>query len=351
MLAGSKTDAAAEAVILLRAKQWLQTTSTPPTPDTLRQLSAREGIDFATAVLYQHIAGSPEHGSLLARIDALRRQPIQSGRKFGAALVIVPGAFYIERPDTGGDGRWLMDLATALGCPCKRIPLLSVGTPAQNAEIILRWLAQQLDEKIILVSLSKGGADVKMALQTPAAAQTFRKVVAWVNVSGTLNGSPSADWVLAGTLQKWVFQYLYWWRGRNFEFMRDLRHQPGGPLDFKLCLPPTMKLLSILGFPLRRHLSHRYARWCHRAIAPLGPNDSTVLLADALAWPGLIYPVWGADHYLQPESDTRSLVAAVLQYLGEELELFDSSSLLEQSASKRHPDGRFMGPAHQGAAG
>jgi hypothetical protein len=41
-------------------------------------------------------------------------------------------------------------------------------------------------------------------------------------------------------------------------------------------------------------------------------------LADVCALPGLIYPLWGADHYLRPQADVRELVLAVLQYLGEE---------------------------------
>jgi hypothetical protein len=41
----------------------------------------------------------------------------------------------------------------------------------------------------------------------------------------------------------------------------------------------------------------------HQKLAYLGPNDGSTLLRDAIVETGLIYPVWGADHYFQiPEA-------------------------------------------------
>jgi hypothetical protein len=66
---------------------------------------------------------------------------------------------------------------------------------------------------------------------------------------------------------------------------------------------------------LARHFSTPFSRFCHRRIAPLGPNDGTVLLTDILRWPGEVYPVWGADHYFRPEGTARALLRAVLLHL------------------------------------
>jgi hypothetical protein len=46
------------------------------------------------------------------------------------------------------------------------------------------------------------------------------------------------------------------------------------------------------------------------------------VLADACAVPGLIYPVWGSDHYMRPVWELRSLAGALLTHLGDELDLF-----------------------------
>ena len=34
-------------------------------------------------------------------------------------------------------------------------------------------------------------------------------------------------------------------------------------------------------------------------MAPLGPNDGTALLREQMVLPGLVYPVWGADHFMR----------------------------------------------------
>jgi hypothetical protein len=94
-------------------------------------------------------------------------------------------------------------------------------------------------------------------------------------------------------------------------------------LDSPLRLPAQIRLISIVGFPLREHLTRRESRRCHGRLAPFGPNDGGLMLSDVCALPGLIYPVWGADHYLQPERhirDVRVLIRSILQYLDETLD-------------------------------
>lgn len=107
-------------------------------------------------------------------------------------------------------------------------------------------------------------------------------------------------------------------RGQGLGFLHDLAYGPGSPLDFQLKLPKHILMITITGFPLRKHLSNGMARRCHGRLASLGPNDGTLVLADVCALPGLIYPVWGSDHYLRPEKDVSQLVLAFLQYLDED---------------------------------
>jgi hypothetical protein len=78
-------------------------------------------------------------------------------------------------------------------------------------------------------------------------------------------------------------------------------------------------MISLVGFPLRRHLTTSFSRFCHRTLSKWGPNDGTVLLSDLIRWPGDVYPVWGADHFFRPESRARKLITAVLQHLAVEL--------------------------------
>lgn len=223
-----------------RAARWPEYSSLVDlSSETLRGIASKQGIDFATAVLYDRAAAS--HAEFIARIDRMRT----ASNRVNATVAIVPA-------------------------------------------------------------------------KAPAA---FRNVRAWLNVCGTLGGSPVAAWLVSRKLSFLAAWLFFKCSGHNFEFLRELAPSSRGPLASPLRIPNSMSLISVVGFPLRRHLTNSFMRACHSRIAPLGPNDGGVLLADVCQLPGSLYPVWGSDHYLRPESRGRSLLGAVLEYLKEEMQL------------------------------
>ena len=320
------------------------------TPGSLQRLAEEDGIDFATALLYDRLIRSPQHGPGVAHIESLPPHPgplprsggegvhgvaalpgnafsplAPTGRGDGGegarpiTLAIVPGACYVEYPHTGAGGERLGAIAETLGCQTKVVPIKSFGSLAENAQTICDWLSCCTDDRIIVVSLSKGGADVKLALARPEADLAFRRVKSWVSLSGIIYGTPLADWFLGRPLSRVLLRLLCWYRGYRFDYLQDLGRRPGGPLDSDLRLPDHLKVVHVIGFPLIRHLSSPLARRTHRRLAPLGPNDGGgILLADVLRLPGLVYPVWGADHYLQPDGDMRPLIARILDFVSDE---------------------------------
>jgi hypothetical protein len=282
-------------------------------------------VDAATERLYYNLLQSRVHGPVIARLNALRNSHPPCFGRLNATLAIAPGAFYREFPQAGADGRLLTQEAARLGCPTEVIPTASTGGLDENARTICRWLAARPDERIILASVSKGGSDVKMATARPEAGDAFRRVVAWINVSGILSGTPLVNWLMEHKLHLAFFRALCWWRGYRFDVVRDLRHGRGSLLDIELRLPPHMKLVNLVGFPLEGDTINRLSRKCHQRLAPLGPNDGAILLSEVGRLPGVTYPVWRADHYLRPGWELRNLARAVLVYLGEELSLFESA--------------------------
>jgi len=82
-----------------------------------------------------------------------------------------------------------------------------------------------------------------------------------------------------------------------------------------------MLAIHLVGFPLCRHATNRLARRNHARLEPHGPNDGAgILLADAVGWPGLLYPVWSADHYLRPTAlDIGRITTALLRYAAQQL--------------------------------
>jgi hypothetical protein len=290
-----------------------------PGAGELREIAAREGIDVATTRLFRALLASPLHGPFIHRVAEICRAAAPFRWHRDVSLVIVPGAFYREHPRSGADGRLVREQAERLGCPTELVPLASTGTLRDNARTICDWLLRQPARPMILASLSKGGADVKVALSQPEAGRAFQHVIGWISLSGILAGTPMADWVLSPRLGAALTRLYYRLRGEDLRFLRELRYGSGLPLDFALRLPTHVRLISIVGFPLREHLSRGISRRCHRRLSSLGPNDGGLVLADVCALPGLVYPVWGADHYLQPAAEASVLVSAVLQYLSETL--------------------------------
>jgi hypothetical protein len=288
-----------------------------------------DDVDAATRRLYEAFVHSPVHGPFIARLNELRgRKPLPGGR-IDATLAVAPGAFYREFSHTGADARLLAEQAQRLGFRTELIPTASTGGLLENARTICDWLARRSDERIILASVSKGGSDVKLALAQPDAEAAFCRVVAWINVSGILSGSPLVNWLFVHKLRSWSVRAMFWWRGYGFDVIRDMRHGPGSILDFPLPLPEHVRLISLAGFPLATDLTNRMARRFHRRLAPLGPNDPVILLEEVLRLPGLVYPVWGADHYLRPSWELRELARAILEYLAEQLGLLATPAAAE----------------------
>jgi hypothetical protein len=306
-----------ETALLQRASDWPEhPTVESLTPKVLQQIAKRQGIDFATALLFNRYQKSPRHADFIRQIDRLRKSPATSQRIMGAKIVLIPGALYLERPDLGGNGHLVREAAVNSGWPCDFVPVASTGSVLDNAQRIHHWLLKHAEEKIILVSLSKGGKDLIASFDLmDAPPPAFHNIVAWVNVCGPLNGSLMADWVLSSRIRSCLFRTQFWLQNRSFKFITELCHEPNATEQFSMGLPQSFRIINVVGFPFSQHLKSRFSRFCHRKLSAYGPNDGTILLSDLCAWPGETYPVWGVDHYFRPEALAREVITAILEYL------------------------------------
>lgn len=289
-----------DARLLGRASAWAE-----PVHD-FAALSHAEGLDFATAVLHERILDVPENAAFLRAARDAGRAPAINADLIG----VVPGAFHREHRNTGADGARVLAIARESGCEAELIPVGSFATLSDSTQTILHWLEAHRGRRIALVSLSKGGGDVKHALQTPDA---FGNVAAWVSLSGIVQGTPLVAWLRKRPLRWWSVRLLLWWRGHPGRTLDELRHGPDALLSAWPALPPHMRVVHMCAFPLRRHLAHPWAPRAYERLAPLGPNDGGgILLADALTLPGIVCPVWGADHYLAPRWDVLPLLKGII---------------------------------------
>lgn len=278
----------------------------------LARLSQAYGIDLATALFYHRIRNSPVHGSFIHHVDTLQPAPLPASAS-RATLLVAPAACYLEHPEFGGDGRQVRAVAGELGLPNQLIPTPSLGWMHENAALIRRRLEEE-DGPVILVSLSKGGADVRLALESFVGKS--HPVKAWVQLCGLVRGTPAVNNLLAARgPRRWLLNLVLRRFGLNRPWFTELAHGPGTLLGGPVRLPENLVVINVLGCPLRRHITGVVKRR-HRELAPFGPNDGSALLRDAILEPGLVYPVWGADHYFRvPHAG--ALIRRLLCYLGE----------------------------------
>lgn len=278
------------------------------TRQKLNEIARQHGIDLATAWWCDQIRRCEEQRDFIRAVES-RDHPVSEERP---NIVLVPGAFYGQHRHTGADGDQIIQIAGALGWPCERVAIQSFGRLEVNAARILDHLLQTKAKRVMLVSLSKGSADVAAAMMDRRADRAMSSVCGWVSISGMVTGTPLVQWLRSHRLRTLGVHLLLWCRAQRFAVVDQLCSE-NGPLAGPLRIPAHLRAFHVVGCPLRRHLRHPWSARGYERIAPLGPTDGGgILLADLARLPGSIYPAWGADHYFQPDWDVRPLIRNVL---------------------------------------
>lgn len=279
------------------------------------RVDAVAALDEATRVLYLRLRSEERNRALIEAIESGEAPPLQAVP--GLRIVLVPGILYREYPETGADGSELRKVAERLGLPFDIIPLKGTEGIDAAAAYIEEWLLRlPADSRVLLFTLSKGTAEVRHSLSRESAGHStqaaFRRVHAWVSISGSPLGSPQFELVMNRRIPSTIFRALFWWRRWNLTALRDvLRHRPNGPF----VLPAHIEFVQIVPFPLQVHLRDRRSMRFRKRLAAFGPNDGFTVLDELAALPGSIYPVWGADHYMRGLADLPGHLARLIAFV------------------------------------
>jgi hypothetical protein len=268
-------------------------------------------LDNATRALYERVRAAPQNRRLW---DALHpAEPMAQAIAADLRILLVPGILFRDYPETGADGALLRDIATKLQIPFETIPVDGTeGLDAAAAVINERLLAVPQGVRVLLFSLSKGSAEVRHALSRAEGPAAFRRVHAWVSVSGLPFGTPSVELVLRRPLSRALFGAWFWLKRWKLGRVRELLyHRPAAPF----ALPPHLRFIQIAAFPLQAQLRDRRSRRLQRKLASFGPNDGFAVLGELAALPGSFYPIWGADHYLHGVADLAPSLERLIEYL------------------------------------
>ncbi len=288
----------------------------------LRFTRETQDVDKAAAVFYTRLIREPATQKLITylestekRLEAERRLPDYSN--LNVALVVAPGMFYKDNPETGADGRGLRTIAARMGMKDDAIPLEQTGTVEENGALICDYIRNRNDgAALILASASKGGADIKYAIRLCGADPAFQKVAGWLNIGGINRGSILANEINNQWDARLEARTYFCLNGYNYDGLMSMREGEGAPLNFDLDLPDHMLMVNIIGVPVFRFVTER-ARPYYLHLVQFGPNDGLSLLADLYIPEAVNWGSWRNDHYFRwPISETRMM--AFIMYVIEE---------------------------------
>jgi hypothetical protein len=227
-------------------------------------------------------------------------------------VVFVPGLAYKEDTTTGADFARQRRLLISKGIKNELIEVGEWDLAEENAKKVAKRLKiiSEQNEKIILVSASKGSLETAIALGKILKPEETKSIKSWINVGGILRGSPIADNYLKFP-KCWLAKIMLWTKGKKINIVQDMSYKSRKESFSQLQFPKNIKIISFVGAPLATKINKEIkSRYC--SMIGLGPNDGLTPLADETIENGMIVSEIGLDHYFRDENIDKKTLALAL---------------------------------------
>lgn len=286
-------------------------------PEFLKDISGRLSVDFATLYLANHILNDELNQPVQSLFDnqsamiswAGAIEQFTSDPAYTAyVLLFVPGWFYKTDPWTGADLAKQRAVATRLGLEHYLVDIEDNGTIETNASIIATEIAHYAREnkQIILVSVSKAGPEVALALGEVMDEAQTHTVKAWINIGGLLQGSLIADSALRWP-KRWFAKLYFHYRGWSFDSVEGMATETSRARFNRLCIPRHILIINYIGIPLSGDVSI-LARDRYLDLRQAGPNDGLTLITHGIVPNRMTIAQLGVDHFfMDPEIDIKTV--------------------------------------------
>lgn len=316
-LAGKRDDALLDERI---DRVYQSTRDRLPSRSELKQLSDDFSVDFAALYLADRIARAPVNRRFRDAFDQAlgytrnafpQRRVSLPPAAAEYEVVFVPGYLYKRHPVTGADLAAPRAALQRVGVAGHFVETEEDGAIETNADIVADAIRARASagRRLILVSASKSGAEVALALTRLGPVES-RHVAAWVNIVGALQGSPLADNNLWQQLEELI--------GRvNIAGVESLTTERSRRRFDTFRIPNHVLVINYIGIPLTGSLSS-LARAGFWELKDHGPNDGLSLLPDLIVPGGLTLAELGRDHFLLDENidlTTVALAITVIRWL------------------------------------
>lgn len=314
-LSGQRADLALDARI---DGVYRNATGKLPDRDELKRISDAFSVDFAALYMADRILGAPENREFRLAYErnwrraraALGGGGVPPAAPADYEVMLVPGFLYQRYPVTGANLAAPRAALKKFGWAHFFVETVEDGTIEANAEIVMAAIRARASggRRLIVVSVSKSGPEVALALTQLAPAET-RAVAAWVNVAGTIQGSPLAD--------DRSFQLENYTGNIDMVGVESLSTPRSRRRFAGFRVPEQLLLVNYIGVPVVGSVS-MLARPGFYHLRSFGPNDGLVLLPDLIVPGGVTLAEVGPDHFLLDE-DVEATTAAMLATVIEQL--------------------------------
>jgi hypothetical protein len=287
---------------------------------TLKAISRNVSPDFAALFLIKKLLSNPRN--LQFQVDYLAEtKRIKSDLKRDAwseivrpalrryEVMFVPGFHYLTDRSSGADFVNQRQFFQELGVRVQLIMTEEDGSVEENAAIIAVNIRAQRDANVILVSTSKAGPEVALALGKILQPEETARVKAWISVGGLIRGTPLADFATTWP-QSWIVRLMFLYSRTGFQGIPSLTTAASQARMEEIRIPARILIVEYIAVPLSGDIygsvSSRYVRLRKR-----GPNDGLTLLADELLPNGIAVIEPGIDHfYAAPDIEVKSVALA-----------------------------------------
>jgi len=289
---------------------------------SLRMISHQVSPDFAALFLVKRLLSCRKNAVFQAEYLAESKR-IKSELKHNRwadiarpalkqyEVLFVPGFHYITDPTSGADFANQRQFFEELGIRVGLIRTEEDGAVETNAAIIAANLRgrSQAHDKIILVSSSKGGPEVALALGKLLSPDDTARVNAWISVGGLFRGTPLADFATRWP-ESWIVRMMFLYSRTGFENLPGLTTKFSQTRLEEIKIPARILLIEYIAVPLSGNM-HGSVKSRYLRLRKDGPNDGLTLLADELLPNGISVIEPGVDHfYDDPDIEAKSLALA-----------------------------------------
>jgi hypothetical protein len=287
----------------------------------LRERASEVSMDFAALAFAQAIGADERSRAVQAAFDrSLQDGPARSRGllaqrgAFPFTVLFAPAWFYRTYPDNGSDFARQRRLLDRLGIAHRLIESAESGSVEDNAATIAAAVreAGRRQETVVLVSVSKSGAEVALALSCLLTPDEAAPVAGWLNAAGALYGTPLADAALRPPVS-WMGRFVFWFAGWNRDGLTSMTTERSRRRLEGARLPDSIAVVNLVAVPVSGSIGTQVVLG-YNMLHHHGPNDGVVLLADTV-WPGGANIVaLGADHLFasrQHEAHDLALLRAI----------------------------------------